>query len=156
EEGPGSLGFSVAQSKLRRLIERTSFAMAQQDVRYYLNGMLLEVNGGTLRTVATDGRRLALCSLETGIGQPDPHQVTVQRYGILEQARLLTAQDGELQIALGQHQIRASTGEFTFSPQLVDGELPGYERVLRRGGDKVVLGHRQLPREAFSRPAILS
>ena len=62
EEGPGSLNFSIAQSKLRRLIDRTSFAMAQQDVRYYLNGMLLEVNGGTLRSVATDGHRLAMCS----------------------------------------------------------------------------------------------
>ncbi|EGH33365.1 DNA polymerase III subunit beta, partial [Pseudomonas syringae pv. japonica str. M301072] len=62
EEGPGSLTFTLVQSKLRRLIERTSFAMAQQDVRYYLNGMLLEVSAGILRAVATDGHRLAMCS----------------------------------------------------------------------------------------------
>ncbi|WP_462211628.1 DNA polymerase III subunit beta, partial [Staphylococcus hominis] len=83
EEGPGSLNFSIAQSKLRRLIDRTSFAMAQQDVRYYLNGMLLEVNGGTLRSVATDGHRLAMCSLDAQIPSQDRHQVIVPRKGIL-------------------------------------------------------------------------
>lgn len=95
EEGPGSLNFSIAQSKLRRLIDRTSFAMAQQDVRYYLNGMLLEVNGGTLRSVATDGHRLAMCSLDAQIPSQDRHQVIVPRKGILELARLLTEQDAK-------------------------------------------------------------
>ncbi|WP_458351675.1 DNA polymerase III subunit beta family protein, partial [Klebsiella variicola] len=90
-------------SKLRRLIDRTSFAMAQQDVRYYLNGMLLEVNGGTLRSVATDGHRLAMCSLDAQIPSQDRHQVIVPRKGILELARLLTEQDGEVGIVLGQH-----------------------------------------------------
>src|SRR5690606_5080810 len=66
EEGPGSLNFSVNQGKLRRVIERSGFAMAQQDVRYYLYGMLLEVSNGMLRSVATDGYRLAMCSREAG------------------------------------------------------------------------------------------
>ncbi|MCB2657637.1 hypothetical protein KQ729_15735, partial [Listeria monocytogenes] len=77
--------------------------MAQQDVRYYLNGMLLEVNGGTLRSVATDGHRLAMCSLDAQIPSQDRHQVIVPRKGILELARLLTEQDGEVGIVLGQH-----------------------------------------------------
>ncbi|GAB3395616.1 DNA polymerase III subunit beta [Azotobacter armeniacus] len=156
EEGLGSLTFSLMQSKLRRLIERTSFAMAQQDVRYYLNGMLLEMNGGVLRAVATDGHRLALCSMQAGIEHADRHQVIVPRKGILELARLLTDQDGEISIVLGQHHIRATTGEFTFTSKLVDGKFPDYERVLPRGGNKRVLGDRQLLREAFSRTAILS
>lgn len=156
EEGQGSLTFSLVQSKLRRLIERTSFAMAQQDVRYYLNGMLLEMNGGVLRAVATDGHRLALCAMQAGIEHTDCHQVIVPRKGILELARLLTDQDGEVSIVLGQHHIRATTGEFTFTSKLVDGKFPDYERVLPRGGDKKVLGDRQLLREAFSRTAILS
>ncbi|BAU71690.1 DNA polymerase III subunit beta [Metapseudomonas furukawaii] len=156
EEGPGSLNFSLVQSKLRRLIERTSFAMAQQDVRYYLNGMLLEVNGGVLRAVSTDGHRLAMCSMQTGIEGLDRHQVIVPRKGILELARLLTEQDGEVRIVLGQHHIRATTGEFTFTSKLVDGKFPDYERVLPRGGDKLVVGDRQVLREAFSRTAILS
>ncbi len=156
EEGPGSLTCSLEQSKLRRLIERTSFAMAQQDVRYYLNGMLLEVSEGIIRAVATDGHRLAMCSMKADIGQPDRHQVIVPRKGILELARLLTEPDGNVSIVLGQHHIRATTGEFTFTSKLVDGKFPDYERVLPKGGDKLVLGDRQALREAFSRAAILS
>jgi DNA polymerase-3 subunit beta len=156
EEGPGSLTFNLPQAKVRRLIERTSFAMAQQDVRYYLNGMLLEVQSGLLRAVATDGHRLAMCSMEATIQQDGKHQVIVPRKGILELARLLTDQDAEVAIVLGQHHIRANTGEFTFTSKLVDGKFPDYERVLPRGGDKLVLADRQGLREAFSRTAILS
>lgn len=156
EEGPGSLTFSLVQSKLRRLIERTSFAMAQQDVRYYLNGMLLEVQTGIFRAVATDGHRLAMCSMDASIEQVERHQVIVPRKGILELARLLTEQDGNVSIVLGQHHIRATTGEFTFTSKLVDGKFPDYERVLPRGGDKQVVADRQGLREAFSRTAILS
>ena len=156
EEGPGSLTLSLSQSRLRRLIERTSFAMAQQDVRYYLNGMLLEVQTGILRAVATDGHRLAMCSMAAEIEQTERHQVIVPRKGILELARLLTEQDANVSIILGQHHIRATTGEFTFTSKLVDGKFPDYERVLPRGGDKLVLADRQGLREAFSRTAILS
>lgn len=156
EEGPGSLTFSVNQARLRRLIERSSFAMAQQDVRYYLNGMLIEVSSGMLRAVATDGHRLAMCSMQAEIEQPDKHQVIVPRKGILELARLLTDAEDNVAIVLGQHHIRATTGEFTFTSKLVDGKFPDYERVLPRGGDKLVVGDRQLLREAFSRTAILS
>lgn len=156
EEGPGSLTFSVNQARLRRIIERSSFAMAQQDVRYYLNGMLIEVSSGMLRAVATDGHRLAMCSMQAAIEQPDRHQVIVPRKGILELARLLTDVDDNVSIVLGQHHIRATTGEFTFTSKLVDGKFPDYERVLPRGGDKLVVGDRQLLREAFSRTAILS
>lgn len=156
EEGPGSFTFNLIQSKLRRLIERTSFAMAQQDVRYYLNGMLIEVQTGVLRAVATDGHRLAMCAMEAAIENTEKHQVIVPRKGILELARLLTEQDGEVAIVLGQHHIRATTGEFTFTSKLVDGKFPDYERVLPRGGDKLVIGDRQALREAFSRTSILS
>lgn len=155
-EGPGSFTFNLIQSKLRRLIERTSFAMAQQDVRYYLNGMLIEVQTGVLRAVATDGHRLAMCAMEAAIENTEKHQVIVPRKGILELARLLTEQDGEVAIVLGQHHIRATTGEFTFTSKLVDGKFPDYERVLPRGGDKLVIGDRQALREAFSRTSILS
>ena len=138
------------------LLDEPMAGMAQQDVRYYLNGMLIEVSSGMLRAVATDGHRLAMCSMQAGIEQPDRHQVIVPRKGILELARLLTDQDGEVSIVLGQHHIRATTGEFTFTSKLVDGKFPDYERVLPRGGDKLVVGERQTLREAFSRTAILS
>ena len=156
EETPGSLTCILEQIKLRRLIERTSFAMAQQDVRYYLNGMLLEVSEGIIRAVATDGHRLAMCSMRVDIGQMDLHQVIFPRKGVLELARLLTDPNGKVDIVLGHHHIRATTGEFTFTSKLVDGKFPDYERVLPKGGDKVVIGDRQALREAFSRTSILS
>lgn len=97
-----------------------------------------------------------MCSLDAQIPSQDRHQVIVPRKGILELARLLTEQDGEVGIVPGQHHIRATTGEFTFTSKLVDGKFPDYERVLPRGGDKLVVGDRQQLREAFSRTAILS
>jgi DNA polymerase-3 subunit beta len=156
EESQGALIFNLEQSKFRRLIDRTSFAMAQQDVRYYLNGMLLEAQEGLLRAVATDGHRLAMCSIPTVIHQEGIHQVIVPRKGIIELARLLTEQEGIISVVLGQHHIRATTGEFTFTSKLVDGKFPDYERVLPCGGDKQVLADRQELRNAFSRTAILS
>ncbi|GGC94304.1 DNA polymerase III subunit beta [Halopseudomonas salina] len=156
EEGPGSMTFQVNQNKLRRLIERTSFAMAQQDVRYYLNGMLLEINKGQLRAVATDGHRMAMCTLDADIDYQERYQLIVPRKGILELARLLGEADDMVSIVLGTHHIRATTGDFTFTSKLVDGKFPDYERVLPRGGDKIVLADRQVLRNAFSRTAILS
>ena len=94
--------------------------------------------------------------MDAAIEQVERHQVIVPRKGILEMARLLTEQDGSVSIVLGQHHIRATTGEFTFTSKLVDGKFPDYERVLPRGGDKLVVADRQGLREAFSRTAILS
>lgn len=156
EDGPGSLTLNIEQSKLRHLVERTSFAMAQQDVRYYLNGLLLELRSGQLRAVATDGHRLAMCSVATGIEKADVHQVIVPRKGILELARLMNNDAEHVNIVLGNNHIRATTDEFTFTSKLVDGKFPDYERVLPRGGDKLVLADRQGLKEAFSRTAILS
>ncbi|AQZ94094.1 DNA polymerase III subunit beta [Halopseudomonas phragmitis] len=156
EDGPGAMSFAIGQSKLRRLIERTSFAMAQQDVRYYLNGMLLEINKGQLRAVATDGHRMAMCTVDAGIDYQERYQLIVPRKGILELARLLGEADDLVNIVLGTHHIRATTGDFTFTSKLVDGKFPDYERVLPRGGDKIILADRQTLRNAFSRTAILS
>ncbi len=156
EEEAGSITFAVEQTRLRRLIDRTGFAMAQQDVRYYLNGMLLEVSSNALRAVATDGHRLAMCTVEADITQQERHQVIVPRKGILELARLLTEGGEMVHITLGAHHIRARTGDFLFTSKLVDGKFPDYERVFPRGGDKIVIGDRNLLRQAFQRASILS
>ena len=89
EEIAGEQPFTVEQAKLRRVIDRVAFAMAQQDVRYYLNGMLLEVNASSLRSVATDGHRLATCIVEAS-GPETQLQLIVPRKGILELSKLLT------------------------------------------------------------------
>lgn len=158
EDGPASLKFEVEQSKLRRIIEHTSFAMAQQDVRYYLNGMLLELSNDYLRTVTTDGHRMAVCSvpLELNGLVADKKQIILPRKAILELVKLLTDQEAKLAIVLGEHHIRATTGDFTFTSKLIDGKFPDYERVLPKGSDKLVLANRQALKESFSRAAILS
>lgn len=157
EEDIGSFMFSIAQYHLRRLIDLTGFAMAQQDVRYYLNGMLLEVNNHMLRSVATDGHRLAMCSVnDVDISQNNKHQVIIPRKGILELARLLTEGDKTVAITIGGSHLRANTGDFTFTSKLVDGKFPDYERVLPRGGNNIVIGDRLTLRQAFNRTAILS
>ncbi|MEO3956636.1 DNA polymerase III subunit beta, partial [Chromobacterium piscinae] len=80
--------FTLPQATLKRLIEATQFSMAHQDVRYYLNGMLFETEGEELRTVATDGHRLAVCSMPIGQALPN-HSVIVPRKGVIELVRLL-------------------------------------------------------------------
>ncbi|WP_299731550.1 DNA polymerase III subunit beta [uncultured Endozoicomonas sp.] len=156
EEEAGSISFTIGQSRLRRLIDRTAFAMAQQDVRYYLNGMLVEVSQNSLRAVATDGHRLAMCSVDADINQQEKHQVIVPRKGIMEMARLLTEGDESVHITLGANHIRAKTGEFMFTSKLVDGKFPDYDRVIPKGGNKVIIGDRQELRHAFQRASILS
>ena len=156
DEEPGSVSFTIDQAGLRRLIDRTAFAMAQQDVRYYLNGMLLEVSQNCLRAVATDGHRLAMCSTEGDINQQEKHQVIVPRKGILEMARLLTEGGESVHITLGASHIRAKTGDFMFTSKLVDGKFPDYERVIPKGGNKIIVGDRQMLRQAFQRASILS
>ena len=156
EEGPGSLTFNLMQSRLRRLIERTSFAMAQQDVRYYLNGMLFEVTAGRLRTVATDGHRLAMCDAEAQTEAVERTQVIVPRKGVHELARLLNDDEGPVTITLGSNHIRATVGNVTFTSKLIDGKFPDYERVLPKGGDKTVLANREELRQSLTRAAILS
>ena len=95
----------VEQESLGRLIEKTHFSMAQQDVRYYLNGMLLETGANHLRAVATDGHRLALCQVELDGPKLDEQQVIVPRKGVLELQRLMSG-DGSLNIDLGPNHIR--------------------------------------------------
>jgi DNA polymerase-3 subunit beta len=155
EEIDGEQPFTVEQAKLRRVIERVAFAMAQQDVRYYLNGMLLEVNASSLRSVATDGHRLATCIVEAS-GPETQLQLIVPRKGILELSKLLTEPEDSVTLFLSPNHIRAETGDFTFTSKLVDGKFPDYGRVIPKNGNKVILADRQELRQVFARTAILS
>lgn len=154
EEGAGELTLELPSSVIKRLIDRTGFAMAQQDVRYYLNGMLLELKSGQLRMVATDGHRLALCTASEPVSAGDA-SVIIPRKGILELARLLEGDD-TLRLVIGSNHVRAANRQFTFTSKLVDGKFPEYERVLPKSPDKTVIGDRLELKQAFTRTAILS
>jgi len=154
EEGVGELALDLPQAAVKRLIERTAFAMAQQDVRYYLNGMLLELKSGRLRMVATDGHRLALCTAPEPVSAGDA-SVIIPRKGVLELSRLLEGEES-ISLVIGSNHVRASNSQFTFTSKLVDGKFPEYERVLPKSPDKTVIGDRLELKQAFVRTAILS
>jgi DNA polymerase-3 subunit beta len=146
---------SVSQGALRRLIDKTHFSMAQQDVRYYLNGMLLETEGKALRAVATDGHRLALCETPLQAAAKTAQQVIVPRKGVLELQRILGS-DGELELAIGTNHVRVQIGDIRFTSKLIDGRFPEYGRVVPSTPTKIVQADRDPLRQALQRTAILS
>ncbi|WP_396588070.1 DNA polymerase III subunit beta [Bermanella sp. R86510] len=147
---------AIPQSQLRRIIDRTAFAMAQQDVRYYLNGMLIEVKPDELRAVATDGHRLATCGVPVSLDISERMQVIVPRKGVLELAKLLMDPEATVELMISNNHVRAQVGDYTFTSKLVDGKFPDYERVIPRNGNKTLIADRQALRHVFQRTAILS
>lgn len=156
KESEQDLAVSFAQKDFRAMLEATSFAMAQQDVRYYLNGMLLELGNHFVRTVATDGHRLALSSLETDLAMETTKQVIVPRKGIMELSRLLSDIDEEVILSIGSSHIYSHIGNFKFTSKLIEGKFPDYNRVIPKGGDKVILADRVELKNMFMRVSILS
>lgn len=147
---------SVNCKALKKLLDNTSFAMAQQDVRYFLNGMLIELGGGQVKSVATDGHRLAMSSIDLDSDSGKVHQVIVPRKGVIELQRLLHELEGEIEISVSSNHFCASSSEYTLTTKLVDGRFPDYERVVPKNGDKVIYADRQELRQALNRTAILS
>ena len=146
---------SVSQGTLAKLLDKTHFSMAQQDVRYYLNGLLLETGQKWLRAVATDGHRLALCEVEVDEQELPEQQVIVPRKGVLELQRLIGG-EGELQIELGSNHIRIQLEHIRYTSKLIDGRFPEYERVIPQDTDNQLTADREAFRGALQRTAILS
>lgn len=158
EDSPNTFDIELQQKQLKRLIEAVAFSMAQQDVRYYLNGMLFEITTDFVRSVATDGHRLALCTLNISSSCPagTSRQSILPRKGVMELARFLADSDSIIHLSLGNNHLRAQTPDFTFTTKLVDGKFPDYDRVLPRGGNNLISADRNELRQAFSRASILS
>ena len=156
EHSTPTAALRLAQSDLRTLIERTHFAMAQQDVRYYLNGLLLETADNLIRSVATDGHRLALCEIPAQTETLDQRQVIFPRKGVQELMRLLGDDETELEVALSDNHVRIDLGRIRFASKLIDGRFPDYRRAIPQEGERVVVADRQLLRAALGRTAILA
>lgn len=148
--------FEIAQNTLRDLIDKTAFAMAQQDVRYYLNGLMLEVSSNYLRAVATDGHRLAYCEKETSADIADIKQVILPRKGVLELVRLLSDTDQKAKITLGTNHLRVDFNELKLTSKLIDGRFPDYNRVIPTDSDNMITADRDQLRQALIRASILS
>lgn len=155
EDWQSDTELTLTQGNLRALIEKTQFSMANQDVRYYLNGMLFDIDGSTLRSVATDGHRMAVS--ETTLSDSHPQQqVIIPRKGVLELMKILDQPDESVTLLIGSSNIRASVANFVFTSKLVDGRFPDYRRVMPQNTTKTVIADCEDLRQAFSRAAILS
>lgn len=152
----GGSELTLTQKVLRGLIERTQFAMAAQDVRYYLNGLLLHVLPTGVRAVATDGHRLAMSEIEMETGIAEATQLILPRKTVLELQRLLDATDENISLRITEGQIQADLDIIRLTSKLIDGRFPDYERVVPEGGDKLLVADRETVRQALSRAAILS
>ena len=146
---------TVSQATLAKLLDKTHFSMAQQDVRYYLNGLLLETGKKHLRAIATDGHRLALCEVELDDKKMPEQQVIVPRKGVLELQRLMSG-DGDLEIELGSNHVRIQLEGIRFTSKLIDGRFPEYERVIPQDTSNQLTADRESFRGALQRTAILS
>ena len=147
--------FELPQNTLRRLIEATQFSMANQDARYFLNGMKFDTEGNLLRTVATDGHRLAVCTIALE-QELQNHSVILPRKGVLELVRLLETSDEPARLQIGTNNLRIHLKHIVFTSKLIDGRFPDYRRVLPRNATRIVEGSWEALKQAFIRASILS
>lgn len=152
----GITSFKIKQKVLEKILENTQFAMAQQDVRYYLNGLLLEISGKTLRAVATDGHRLALDETDIDTDVQETIQIIVPRKGITELMRLLQDDDSEVEIQISTNHIRLKNNGSCFTSKLIDGRFPDYQRVIPELSDTPVSADREELKHSLTRASILS
>ncbi|MDA3920353.1 MAG: DNA polymerase III subunit beta [Salinisphaera sp.] len=147
---------TIPESILKTLMDRTHFAMAHQDVRYYLNGLLIVIRADRLRCVATDGHRLAMSDANIALDIDEPIQAIVPRKAITELVRLLGTSDAEITLHLSDKHLRLQLPGLNFTTKLIDGRFPDYERVIPDNPERRMHAHRDTIRQALSRTKILS
>ena len=150
-----SSSFTLPQKDLRRLLALVQYAMAQQDIRYYLNGLLMVIEEKSLKLVATDGHRLAYASLPLGSELPRQEAI-VPRKTVLELSKLLADTDDVINVELSPTQASFAFGSISLVSKLIDGKFPDYTRVIPQGHKNKMRTSRDALRQALSRAAILS
>lgn len=146
--------FSLKQGTLKSLLLSVQYAMAQQDVRYYLNGLLLIIEGDNLKVVATDGHRLAfnLAKIE---GNHDKQEIILPRKVITELCKLLTDTEDLIELTFSQQQIKANFSGITLISKIIEGKFPDYERVIPKHSNHLNV-NKAIIQQALQRAAILS
>lgn len=156
DDWEGDSEFEISQKGLKQLIDSVQFSMAQQDVRYYLNGMSLETSEHIIRTVATDGHRLAMSIIDYTDEVLPSKQVIIPRKGVMEIARLIDESDTKVKVRLGANHISMLSSSFVFTSKLVDGRFPDYNRVVPKETNKGLIVYRDIIKGALSRAMILT
>ena len=146
----------IKEGEFKSLIEKTAFAMAQQDVRYYLNGLLIELDAEQIRTVATDGHRLALSQIDHKSDIEGSRQIILPRKGVQELLRLLGQEENQITVAIGKNHLRVKLANLQFTSKLIDGRFPEYQRVLPEVSDNRAKIDKVLLKQALTRASILS
>ena len=147
--------YQIPQGRLRWLMEKTSFAMAHQDVRHYLNGLMLEFRDGAVRAVATDGHRLALSEIAADVSG-ELRSLIVPRKGVMELNRVLEDSEEPLNVIVGQGFLRVDRDRMVLTTKLIDGRFPDYEAVIPMATDQSLVANRGAFVDALHRAAILS
>ncbi|MDH5631401.1 MAG: DNA polymerase III subunit beta [Gammaproteobacteria bacterium] len=148
---------SLAQGAIRRILEKTQFCMAQQDVRYYMNGLLIEMQNKLLKAVGTDGHRMGVCDLVVDALTVDENsQIIVPRKGVLELIRFLEPSDASAVLRIGKNHIQVEFGDIKFTSKLIDGRFPDYTRVIPGKQTKSVSVDKEQFKKAIQRVSILS
>jgi len=147
--------FEIGQEELKRLLEKTAFAMAQQDVRYYLNGCLLECTGDAIRSVATDGHRLAKSEIKYQTGVEGVSQSVVPRKAVVELMRFLQ-EDQQARVQINPNHARVNGSGWVFTTKLIDGRFPDYGKVIPDSLATHLLVDKATIHDVLSRIAILT
>jgi DNA polymerase-3 subunit beta len=144
----------LQQSLFKSLLLSVQYAMAQQDVRYYLNGVLLVIEGKNIKAVATDGHRLAFNS---GVieGDYEKQEIIIPRKAVTELCKLLNETDETVEIEFSSQQIKATFSGITLISKVIDGKFPDYERVIPKYSNHLKMD-RILVQQALQRAAVLS
>lgn len=156
EELTPIVSFTITQTQFKSVIEKTAFAMAQQDVRYYLNGLLFDLTAEGIRSIATDGHRLSYSEQLVGLDITENMQVIIPRKGILELSRLLQHNDETVEVSIAKNHIRVKIDNIIFTSKLIDGRFPDYTRVIPEKGDNLLVIDRNEFKQALVRASILS
>ena len=156
DELTDSTVLTLPQKQLDLAIKRTAFAMAQQDVRYYLNGLLLQIDASELCCVSTDGHRLALHKTAIDIEASDSISAIIPRKAINELSRLMDDSDTDITLNLTANHLQVKLGALVMTTKLIDGKFPDFEKVIPLASDNIAIVDRDLLKQALSRSAILA
>ncbi|WP_409432477.1 DNA polymerase III subunit beta [Litorimonas sp. RW-G-Af-16] len=151
-----SHNFELPAEALRRLIDKTKFAISTEETRYYLNGIYMHDHNGALRCVATDGHRLALAESDLPNGASGLPGIIVPRKTVAEIRRLIDGADGMIGMSVSEAKIRFTVGSAVLTSKLIDGTFPDYERVIPKGNTKELTIDNKIFANAVDRVATIS
>jgi DNA polymerase-3 subunit beta len=149
--------FDISQQKFHHIISKVDFSMANDDTRYFLNGMLWEIDSNLLRAISTDGHRMSITeSIVDSKALDSVNQAIIPRKAILELKKIVDKTEELISICIGSNYLKAKFNEFTFISKLIDGRYPDYQKVIPKNNSKLLAVDKQVLKNSLNRTAILT